>query len=152
MLGVMGASLRTIPSSLSRLEAGDVIVTRSARGDKFCGFPLSGRGCASTTHRRANRQTYFHNGAVFADIDGRSASISDLVKLCRCGLSLGSHFAMNTEPEFIPKSEYETLIERISLPDSPVGIDAQYTHAIIITYLQQIAKRLDQIETKLSKR
>ena len=28
-------------------------------------------------------------------------------------------------------------------------LDAQYTHAIIITYLQQISKRLDQIETQM---
>lgn len=56
---------------------------------------------------------------------------------------------MNTEPVLIPKSDYGPLIDRISLPDSPVGIDAQYTHAIIITYLQQIAKRLDAIEQRL---
>jgi hypothetical protein len=56
---------------------------------------------------------------------------------------------MNTEPVLIPKAEYGPIIERISLPDSPVGIDAQYTHAIIITYLQQIARRLEAIEEKL---
>jgi hypothetical protein len=58
---------------------------------------------------------------------------------------------MNTEPVLIPKADYASLIERISLPDSPVGIDAQYTHAIIITYLQQIAKRLEAIESRLGK-
>lgn len=56
---------------------------------------------------------------------------------------------MATEPIAIPKSEYQPIIERISLPDSPVGIDAQYTHAIIITYLQQIAARLDRLEARL---
>jgi hypothetical protein len=56
---------------------------------------------------------------------------------------------MNTEPVLIPKSEYGAIIERISLPDSPVGIDAQYTHAIIITYLQQIVQRLDALESRL---
>lgn len=59
---------------------------------------------------------------------------------------------MATEPIATPKSEYQELIERISLPDSPVGIDAQYTHAIIITYLQQIAARLDRLEARLDER
>jgi hypothetical protein len=57
----------------------------------------------------------------------------------------------STEPLQIPKSEYKEIVERISLPDSPVGIDAQYTHAIIITYLQQIAARLDNLEAQLKK-
>jgi hypothetical protein len=56
---------------------------------------------------------------------------------------------MSTEPLKVPKAEYDDIIRRISLPDSPVGIDAQYTHAIIITYLQQIAARLDRLESKL---
>jgi hypothetical protein len=46
---------------------------------------------------------------------------------------------MNPEPIAIPKADYQESISRISLPDSPVGIDAQYKHAIIISYLQQIA-------------
>ncbi|MCI0333276.1 MAG: hypothetical protein L0228_08645 [Planctomycetes bacterium] len=57
---------------------------------------------------------------------------------------------MNTEPLFTPKEEYNDIVTRISLPDSPVGIDAQYTHAIIITYLRQIAARLDKIESQLA--
>lgn len=57
---------------------------------------------------------------------------------------------MNAEPMSVPKQEYAPLIERISIADSPVGIDAQYTHAIIITYLQQISQRLAQIEAQLS--
>jgi len=57
---------------------------------------------------------------------------------------------MNVEPLFTPKEEYEDIVNRISLPDSPVGIDAQYTHAIIITYLRQIAERLDKIEGQLA--
>ncbi|HJQ82346.1 MAG TPA: hypothetical protein VJ828_20465 [Lacipirellulaceae bacterium] len=56
---------------------------------------------------------------------------------------------MSTEPLTTPKDEYGEIIRRISLPESPVGIDAQYTHAIIITYLQQIAERLDKLEAKL---
>jgi hypothetical protein len=56
---------------------------------------------------------------------------------------------MNTDPILIPKSDLQPIIERIGHADSPVGIDAQYTHAIIITYLQQISARLDAIESKL---
>ena len=56
---------------------------------------------------------------------------------------------MTTEPLTTPKADYSDIIDRISLPDSPVGIDAQYTHAIIITYLRQIAERLDKIESQL---
>jgi hypothetical protein len=57
---------------------------------------------------------------------------------------------MATEPLYMPKTEYEDIVTRISLSDSPVGIDAQYTHAIIITYLRQIAERLDRIESQLA--
>ena len=51
-----------------------------------------------------------------------------------------------SEPLYKSKEEFEEIIQKISLPNSPVGIDAQYTHAIIITYLRQISNRLDQIE------
>ncbi len=57
---------------------------------------------------------------------------------------------MSTEPLLTPKSEYSDIVARISLPDSPVGIDAQYTHAIIITYLRQISDRLTKIESQLT--
>jgi hypothetical protein len=56
---------------------------------------------------------------------------------------------MTPEPLERPKSDYGPTIERISLPDSPVGIDAQYTHAIIIEYLRQIAARLERVEKRL---
>ena len=49
------------------------------------------------------------------------------------------------------KQEYKETIERIK-SESPVGIDAQYTHAIIIEYLKQISQRLDVLEKKLSDR
>ena len=49
------------------------------------------------------------------------------------------------------REEYAELIEHISLSDSPVGIDAKLTHAIIIDYLQQIASRLSKIESQLSR-
>ena len=47
------------------------------------------------------------------------------------------------------KEEYKDIIEHISLPNSPVGIDAQYTHAIIIDFLKQISARLDQLEAAI---
>ncbi len=47
------------------------------------------------------------------------------------------------------KEQYEAIIAKINSPNSAVGIDAQYTHAIIITYLQQITRRLDTLEEKL---
>ncbi len=57
---------------------------------------------------------------------------------------------MNTDPLTTPKEDYDEIVARISLRDSPVGIDAQYTHAIIITYLQQISDRLANIELQLT--
>ena len=45
---------------------------------------------------------------------------------------------MNTDPMLRTKDEYAAIVEHISVANSPVGIDAQLTHAIIITYLQQI--------------
>ena len=56
---------------------------------------------------------------------------------------------MNSEPLSKPKGEYSDIIERISVADSPVGIDAQYTHAIIITYLRQISERLEAVEAQI---
>jgi hypothetical protein len=56
---------------------------------------------------------------------------------------------MSSEPLTTPKSDYSEIIDRITLPDSPVGIDAQYTHAIIIEYLRQISARLERIETEI---
>jgi hypothetical protein len=56
---------------------------------------------------------------------------------------------MKTEPLTTPKADFNHIIDRISIADSPVGIDAQYTHAIIITYLQQISERLEAIEAKI---
>lgn len=57
---------------------------------------------------------------------------------------------MNADPMSKSKSDYDPTIQHISLLDSPVGIDAQFTHAIIIDYLQQISQRLDKIEARLS--
>ena len=46
-----------------------------------------------------------------------------------------------------PKDAFETILEKIRSADSPVGIDAQYTHAIIIAYLRRISERLDKLES-----
>jgi len=56
---------------------------------------------------------------------------------------------MNTDPMLKTKDEYAAIVEHISVKNSPVGIDAQLTHAIIITYLQQIEARLEKIEARL---
>ena len=56
---------------------------------------------------------------------------------------------MNDDPLSRSKEQYESIIARIYSPDSSVGIDAQYTHAVIITYLQQITRRLDALEERL---
>lgn len=56
---------------------------------------------------------------------------------------------MNVEPLSKTKSDYADIIDRISVSDSPVGIDAQYTHAVIIAYLREIAARLDQLEARM---
>lgn len=56
---------------------------------------------------------------------------------------------MTNDPLSMPKTDYTATIQRISLADSPVGIDAQYTHAIIIEYLRQITARLERMETQL---
>ncbi len=57
---------------------------------------------------------------------------------------------MRTDPMSIPKDDYAEIIGHISLPESPVGIDAQFTHAIIIEYLQRISDRLKNIDSQLS--
>jgi hypothetical protein len=56
---------------------------------------------------------------------------------------------MSVDPMALSKAQLEQIVNHISLPDSPVGIDAQYTHAIIITYLQQIVDRLERLEERI---
>jgi hypothetical protein len=55
------------------------------------------------------------------------------------------------DPLTKPKDSFNELIEQLSSPDSPVGIDAKYTHAVIIDYLRQIAARVESIEQRLEK-
>ena len=57
---------------------------------------------------------------------------------------------MEKDPLACSRNELEEIIEKITLADSPVGIDAKYTHAVIIAYLQQISTRLDRLEAKSS--
>ena len=53
------------------------------------------------------------------------------------------------DPLAKPRDSFDELIAQLSSPDSPVGIDAKYTHAVIIDFLKQIAARLDDIEQRL---
>ncbi len=54
-----------------------------------------------------------------------------------------------TDPLAKPKNAFDELIAQISSPESPVGIDAKYTHALIIDYLRQISDRLAAVEAAL---
>jgi len=54
----------------------------------------------------------------------------------------------DSKPLDKPKSDYLDIIDRIK-SDSAVGIDAQFTHAIIIEYLKQISNRLEKIENEI---
>ena len=56
------------------------------------------------------------------------------------------------DPLAKPRDAFDELIEKLSAPDSPVGIDAKYTHAVIIDYLRQISERLDKIETAVGEK
>lgn len=55
-----------------------------------------------------------------------------------------------SDPDPLSKTaaDYAELIEKLGSPDSPVGIDAKYTHAVIIEYLRQITARLDRLERR----
>ena len=53
---------------------------------------------------------------------------------------------MTKDPLTKSKQDYDAIIRHLGSQDSPVGIDAQFTHAIIIDYLQQILERLDRLE------
>ena len=55
-----------------------------------------------------------------------------------------------TDPLSKSKEQFSATIDTISSEKSAVGIDAQYTHAIIIDYLQQITKRLETLEQYMS--
>jgi hypothetical protein len=44
------------------------------------------------------------------------------------------------------KAELEPLIVEIAKPDSPVGMDAVYVHAVILDKLGEIERRLEQLQ------
>ena len=50
------------------------------------------------------------------------------------------------DPLDSPREALEEVMGKISMADSPVGFDAKYTHAVIITYLRRISERLDKLE------
>ena len=54
-----------------------------------------------------------------------------------------------TDPLAKSKEQFASTIKKIESEKSAVGIDAQYTHAIIIAYLRQISERLDKLETMI---
>lgn len=58
---------------------------------------------------------------------------------------------MKSDPMQQSKDDLSAIVDHISVANSPVGIDAQMTHAIIIAYLQQIVGRLDKIESELAR-
>jgi len=45
------------------------------------------------------------------------------------------------------KDELRAIVERIANPNSPVGMDAVYVHALILDKLQGIERRLEKLET-----
>jgi hypothetical protein len=57
---------------------------------------------------------------------------------------------MQNDPIHKSKAQHQEIIDKIAVAESPVGIDAQLTHAIIIEYLQGLHSRLDRIEAALN--
>ena len=44
------------------------------------------------------------------------------------------------------KDQLQSIIDQIASPDSPVGMDAVYVHAVILDQLKSISERLDRLE------
>lgn len=49
----------------------------------------------------------------------------------------------------IPQETYERIRKAIESDDSPVGIDAQKAHVLILHKLIELENRLDQLEERL---
>ena len=49
----------------------------------------------------------------------------------------------------IPKESYDKILNEIESADSAVGIDAKKTHVMILYKLEEIEKRLTEMENKL---
>ena len=45
-----------------------------------------------------------------------------------------------------PKAELQAIIDQIASPDSPVGMDAVYVHALILDRLENLNERLERLE------
>lgn len=52
----------------------------------------------------------------------------------------------------VPAEAYEAIARAIASDDSPVGIDAEKTHVIILHRLALIEERLKRIEEALARR
>lgn len=48
----------------------------------------------------------------------------------------------------IPEEELEEILRQIRSDDSPVGIDAAKTHALILYKLEKMERRLEALEMK----
>lgn len=48
----------------------------------------------------------------------------------------------------IPDEELREILEKIRSDESPVGIDAAKTHALILYMLQRMERRLESLEMK----
>lgn len=49
----------------------------------------------------------------------------------------------------VPRDDYERIRELITSPDSPVGIDAERTHVMIIHLLEDLQRRLRVLEGRI---
>lgn len=49
----------------------------------------------------------------------------------------------------IPAEEYDRIAEEIASAESPVGIDAEKTHVMILHLLRDIQRRVEEIERRL---
>lgn len=51
----------------------------------------------------------------------------------------------------VPEEEYEEIRRLIASEDSPVGIDAERTHVMILKKLLDIEERLERLEGRLDR-
>ena len=51
----------------------------------------------------------------------------------------------------VPQSDYDRIEKLIESAASPVGIDAKKTHIIILHKLEEIERRLAEIEAKIDR-
>jgi hypothetical protein len=62
-----------------------------------------------------------------------------------------SHNRNGSMPAFdIPQETYDEIKRLIESDDSPVGIDAQKAHVLILHKLAELEERLDRIEERMS--